>query len=87
MQVSRNRKEISLTAREFNLLMKLAQSKGKIVTKRELNRDIWGGSLDENNNTIEVYINFLRKKIDKPFETPLIKTKIGFGYYLGKNEH
>lgn len=87
MQVSRNRKEISLTAREFNLLMKLAQSNGKIVTKRELNRDIWGGSLDENNNTIEVYINFLRKKIDKPFETPLIKTKIGFGYYLGKNEH
>jgi len=74
--------EINLTPREFNLLVMLARSKGKIVTKKELNRSIWGGSLDENNNTIEVYINFLRKKIDKPFSTPLIKTKIGFGYFI-----
>jgi DNA-binding response OmpR family regulator len=74
--------EINLTAREFNLLVMLARSKGNIVTKKELNRSIWGGSLDENNNTIEVYINFLRKKVDKPFSKQLIKTKIGFGYYL-----
>jgi DNA-binding response OmpR family regulator len=60
----------------------LVKAKGKIVTKKELNKQIWGGSLDEHNNTIEVYINFLRKKIDKPFSTQLIKTKIGFGYYL-----
>lgn len=74
--------EINLTPREFNLLLMLVRSKGKIVTKKELNRAIWGGSLNENNNTIEVYINFLRKKIDKPFSTQLIKTKIGFGYFL-----
>ncbi len=85
--VSRKNNHISLTAREFNLLVKLAKAKGKIVTKRELNKAIWGGCLDENNNTIEVYINFLRKKIDKPFSVPLIKTKIGFGYYLSENDH
>lgn len=80
--VVRSAIEITLTPREFNLLIMLARSKGKIVTKKELNRSIWGGSLDENNNTIEVYINFLRKKIDKPFSKQLIKTKIGFGYFI-----
>ncbi|RXK49938.1 response regulator transcription factor [Aquirufa rosea] len=85
--VRRGKVDINLTPREFNLLLKLARAKGKLVTKRELNKDIWGGSLDENNNTIEVYINFLRKKIDKPFASNLIKTKVGFGYYLGTHEH
>jgi DNA-binding response OmpR family regulator len=80
--VERSKQDISLTPREFNLLLMLAKAKGKIVTKKELNKEIWGGSLDEHNNTIEVYINFLRKKIDKPFSKQLIKTKIGFGYYL-----
>ena len=83
--VVRSGLEISLTPREFNLLLMLVRSKGKIVTKKDLNRTIWGGSLDENNNTIEVYINFLRKKIDKPFSTQLIKTKIGFGYFLDES--
>jgi len=83
--VVRSGSEINLTPREFNLLLMLVRSKGKIVTKKELNRTIWEGSLDENNNTIEVYINFLRKKIDKPFSTQLIKTKIGFGYFLDES--
>jgi DNA-binding response OmpR family regulator len=81
-KVLRAKQEINLTPREFNLLLMLVKAKGKIVTKKELNKEIWGGSLDEHNNTIEVYINFLRKKIDKPFSKQLIKTKIGFGYYL-----
>ena len=81
-KVLRSKQEINLTPREFNLLLMLVKAKGKIVTKKELNKAIWGGSLDEHNNTIEVYINFLRKKIDKPFSKQLIKTKIGFGYYL-----
>jgi DNA-binding response OmpR family regulator len=80
--VIRAKKVINLTPREFNLLLMLVNAKGKIVTKKALNKEIWGGSLDEHNNTIEVYINFLRKKIDKPFSKQLIKTKIGFGYYL-----
>ncbi len=80
--VARAKQDINLTPREFNLLLMLVKAKGKMVTKKELNKQIWGGSLDEHNNTIEVYINFLRKKIDKPFSKQLIKTKIGFGYYL-----
>ncbi|MHA8050855.1 response regulator transcription factor [Aquirufa sp. ROCK-SH2] len=80
--VKRANIDITLTPREFNLLLMLVNARGKIVTKKELNKFIWGGSLDDNNNTIEVYINFLRKKIDKPFVKQLIKTKIGFGYYL-----
>lgn len=80
--VKRNNQVISLTPREYDIMMKLALAKGELVSKKELIRDIWGGSFDANTNTIEVYINFLRNKVDKPFEKPLIKTKIGFGYYL-----
>ena len=80
--VKRNDIEIILTPREYQILLKLALAKGELVDKQELVKEIWGGSFDANTNTIEVYINFLRKKIDKPFEKQLIKTKIGYGYYL-----
>jgi DNA-binding response OmpR family regulator len=80
--VIRANKPITLTPREYNILLKLALAGGDLVSKKELIRDVWGGLFSTNNNTIEVYINFLRNKIDKPFEKPLIKTKIGFGYYL-----
>lgn len=80
--VKRNNIEIVLTPREYQILLKLIRAKGQLVDKQELVREIWGGSFDANTNTIEVYINFLRKKIDKPFDKQLIKTKIGYGYYL-----
>ncbi len=80
--VKRNNTEIILTPREYQILLKLILAKGELVDKQELVKEIWGGSFDANTNTIEVYINFLRKKIDKPFEKQLIKTKIGYGYYL-----
>jgi DNA-binding response OmpR family regulator len=80
--VTRNNTEIILTPREYQILLKLIRAKGELVDKQELVKEIWGGSFDANTNTIEVYINFLRKKIDKPFEKQLIKTKIGYGYYL-----
>lgn len=80
--VKRNDTEIILTPREYQILLKLALAKGELVDKQELVKEIWGGSFEANTNTIEVYINFLRKKIDKPFGNPLIKTKIGYGYYL-----
>jgi DNA-binding response OmpR family regulator len=81
-KVTRNSIEISLTPREYQILLKLAAAQGNLVTKQELIREIWGKSFDANTNTIEVFINFLRNKIDKPFATKLIKTKIGYGYYL-----
>lgn len=80
--VSRKKVEINLTPREYQILIKLAAAKGNLVSKQDLLKEIWGSSLEFNTNNIEVYINFLRNKLDKPFETPLIKTKIGYGYYL-----
>lgn len=80
--VKRNNVEIILTPREYQILLKLASAQGNVVTKQELIKEIWGRSFDANTNTIEVFINFLRNKIDKPFPVKLIKTKIGYGYYL-----
>src|SRR5690554_1770418 len=84
-KVTRRNQEIQLTPREYQILLKLCQHKGEIIPKHELVREIWGNSLDVNTNTIEVYINFLRKKVDKPFGANSIKTKVGYGYYFDTN--
>lgn len=81
-KVTRNGQEIALTPREFQILLKLVSSKGELVSKQDLVKEIWGNIVDANTNTIEVYINFLRGKIDKPFGKQSIKTKIGYGYYF-----
>ncbi len=81
-QVWRQGKEITLTPREYQILVKLCHNVGEVVSKNDLINEIWGGKFDANTNTIEVYINFLRNKIDKPFQKSSIKTKIGFGYYF-----
>lgn len=75
-------KNIALTAKEFSLLSLLAQEKGRILSKQEIAEKVWETDFDTVTNTIEVYINFLRNKIDKNFEPKLIHTKLGFGYYL-----
>ncbi len=80
--VHRKNQVITLTPREYQILLKLVLAQGEVVDKAELIKEIWGGAVDVNTNTIEVYINFLRNKIDKPFESALIKTKVGYGYYL-----
>lgn len=82
--VCRNSVAIELTLREYQILVKLIEANGDFVSKTDLIETIWGKSFDANTNTIEVYINFLRKKIDKPFDKNTIKTKVGFGYYLEK---
>jgi two-component system copper resistance phosphate regulon response regulator CusR len=81
-QVTRAGIPISLTAKEFKLLELLARNKGKVFSKTELAEKVWGLNYDTGTNTIEVYINFLRNKIDKPFSEKLIYTKTGFGYYI-----
>ncbi|WP_207492486.1 response regulator transcription factor [Aridibaculum aurantiacum] len=81
-QVYRQGTEISLTPREYQILERLCENHGEVVPKQELIREIWGTSVDVNTNTIEVYINFLRNKVDKPFGKNTIKTKVGYGYYL-----
>src|SRR5690606_14987429 len=81
-KVTRQNQEIMLTPREYQILLKLTENKGDIVSKSDLINEIWGRTFDANTNTIEVYINFLRNKIDKPFSKNSIKTKVGYGYYL-----
>lgn len=81
-KVLRQDQEITLTPREYQILVRLISSKGEIVPKKELIKEIWGTGFDANTNTIEVYINFLRKKVDKPFGRNSIKTKIGYGYFF-----
>ncbi len=81
-KVTRGGKIMELTSREYQILFKLVKAQGELVTKRELIKEIWGTAFDANTNTIEVYINFLRKKLDKPFDKNTIRTRIGFGYYL-----
>lgn len=82
VQITKQGKEINLTPREYQILKKLAQSPGEIVPKKDLIQAIWGTTMDANTNTIEVYINFLRNKLDKPFGSQTIRTKVGYGYYL-----
>lgn len=74
--------EINLTAKEFTLLVLLARNKDRVISKNEILEKVWDLSFDTGTNTIEVYISFLRNKIDKPFDKKLIHTKPGFGYFI-----
>lgn len=77
-------KAILLTPKEYNILVLLAKAKGRVLSKQAIADGIWDQQYDTNLNTIEVYINFLRNKIDKPFGVRLIHTKPGYGYFLGE---
>jgi DNA-binding response OmpR family regulator len=80
--VLRNGIEITLTAREYRLLEFLLKSKNKVVSRMEILENVWDVNHDLGTNVVEVYINYLRKKIDHDFEVPLIKTVIGMGYTI-----
>ncbi len=80
--VTRAGVDISLTAKEFMLLVLLAKNRGKVISKQEILEKVWELSFDTGTNTIEVYISFIRNKIDKPFAKKLIYTKSGFGYFI-----
>lgn len=82
MKVSRNEKEIILTPKEYKLLELLATYGGRTVSKQTIAEQVWDLHFETGTNTIEVYISFLRNKIDKGFDTALIHTRPGYGYYL-----
>lgn len=84
-KVTRQGHEVLLTPREYEILVRLIANKGELVSKKQLIKEIWGRHFDANTNTIEVYINFLRNKIDKPFERHSIKTRVGYGYYFDES--
>lgn len=80
--VKRGDVHIDLTAREFMLLEYLLRNKGRVVSKVDIAERVWDINFDTGTNVIEVYINFLRKKVDRDFEPKLIYTLIGMGYIL-----
>jgi DNA-binding response OmpR family regulator len=74
--------EIELTAKEFMLLEFLMRNKGKVLSRGDIAQKIWDISFDTGTNVIDLYIFYLRKKIDKNFNPKLIHTQIGMGYVL-----
>ena len=84
--VTRARKKIDLTAKESLLLETFLKNKDKLLTRDFIIEQVWGIEFDPNTNIIDVYINYLRKKIDKDFEPKIIHTKFGFGFYCSDKE-
>lgn len=82
--VTRQGQVIDLTAREFTLLEYLMRNQGRVLSKVQLAENVWEIGFDTGTNFVEVYINYLRKKIDKRFDTKLIHTVFGMGYVLKK---
>lgn len=84
--VFREDKEIRLTPKEYSLLEYLVKNRNRVVSKDELARNLWDDNYGVTPNTIEVYINFLRNKIDRDFSNKLLHTKPGFGYYISSEK-
>lgn len=80
--VQRAGQPIQLTAREFALLEYLLRNKGRVVSRVDILENVWETNFDTGSNVIDVYINFLRKKIDKDFSPKLIHTLVGMGYTM-----
>ncbi|WP_299824424.1 response regulator transcription factor [uncultured Pontibacter sp.] len=80
--VTRGAKEIHLTAKEFSLLEYFIRNKGKVLSRLDLLENVWELNFDLSSNVVDVYVNYLRNKVDKDFETKLIHTVIGMGYVL-----
>jgi len=81
-QVTRAGQEIKLTAKEYGLLFHFMQNPGKVLSRARLTEHVWGGTEESFTNVVDVYVNYLRKKIDKGFEPRLIHTVRGAGYVL-----
>lgn len=83
--VKRSGKRIDLTAKEFGLLEFFLRNQNRVISRAEISEKVWDIHFDTGTNVIDVYVNFLRKKIDKDFDTKLLHTVIGMGYVLKNN--
>jgi DNA-binding response OmpR family regulator len=81
-EVRRGGKEIKLTAREFDLLVFFIKNKNKILDRAKIAEQVWDINFDTGTNIVDVYVNYLRNKIDKDFEKKLIQTRVGLGYIM-----
>src|SRR5450631_4389747 len=80
--VQRNHKEINLTRKEFKLLEYMMANKGRVLSRAEIAENVWETSFDTGTNFIDVYINYLRKKVDKEHPVKLIQTRPGVGFFF-----
>ena len=74
---------IDLTVKEYRLLEYFMTHQGTVLSRLTLLKDVWDKNFDTNTNVVDVYVNYLRNKIDKDFETKLIHTVVGMGYIMG----
>ncbi len=84
--VTRANKKIDLTAKESLLLETFLKHQNHLLTRDFIIEQVWGIDFDPGTNIIDVYVNYLRKKIDKDYEPKLIRTKFGFGFYCSERE-
>jgi DNA-binding response OmpR family regulator len=82
--VKRGEEEIQLSMREFSLLEYLMKSPGRVVSRMQICEHVWNYSFDPDTNLVDVYIQRIRKKVDREFPTKLIETVRGVGYRIGK---
>jgi len=80
--VTRGRRRISLTAREYALLEYLLRSAGRVLTRPMITQHVWGMDFDPESNIVDVYVGYLRRKIDAEGEPRLVQTVRGAGYSL-----
>lgn len=85
-EVKRQNQTISVTPREFDLLVYLLKNQNHVLTREQLLNHVWGFDYYGETNVVDVYIRYLRKKIDQPFDNPLIHTVRGVGYTLKEPE-
>jgi two-component system, OmpR family, copper resistance phosphate regulon response regulator CusR len=81
-EVYRNNKEVKLTSREFRLLEYLLRNKNRVVSRMDILENVWEIDFDIGTNVIDVYINYLRNKIEQGKSSKIIKTVIGMGYII-----
>lgn len=77
--------KIELTPKEFALMEYLIRNQGRAISKVEIADKVWDINFEISSNVVEVYVNYLRNKVDKPFEKKLIHTVFGQGYILKEN--
>ncbi|MFC6999174.1 response regulator transcription factor [Rufibacter roseus] len=86
-EVKRAGKDINLTAREFALLEFFLKKQGKVLSRVDLLENVWDLNFDLSSNVVDVYVNYLRNKIDKDFSAKLLHTVVGMGYMLKEPEN
>lgn len=79
----RDGSDIELTAKEFSLLEYFMRNNGRVLSRNDIAEKVWDDTFDFSTNIVDVYVNFLRKKIDRGFEKKLIHTRVGLGYIFG----